>query len=196
MSIYDQVKDLHSFLNENQINDKVTLIGHSLGGKVAMAYSLLHPERVQAICSIDSSPVDRNEFPEMNTKTLRLIESAKAILPQIESKTYKEAYNWLRSILSTSNNKILIASMMMNLDKTSMEKARLLTNVNGLAKSETVKSMLGFPIFKDHSTNDISANNMLFINGADSFLNGVANDCQFYQHIFPQADPSTLKIID
>ena len=65
-----------------------------------MAYSLLYPERVQAICSIDSPPVDRNEFPEMNIKTLRLIESAKAILPQIESKTYKEAWNWLKSSMT------------------------------------------------------------------------------------------------
>jgi len=76
MSIYEQAQDLNNFLTENQINDKVTLIGHSLGGKVAMAYSLLYPERVQAICSIDSPPVDRNEFPEMNIRTLKLIESA------------------------------------------------------------------------------------------------------------------------
>ena len=77
-----------------------------------------------------------------------------------------------------------------------MEKARLLTNVNGLANSESVSSILGFPIFKDHSQNDMSASNMLFINGADSFLNGVANDSRFYQNIYPHADESTLKIVN
>jgi len=46
-----------------------------------MAYSLLFPDKVDALCSIDSPPVDRNEFPEMNIKTLRLIESAKELLP-------------------------------------------------------------------------------------------------------------------
>lgn len=70
MSIYDQAHDLHDFLQENEVDDKVTLVGHSLGGKVAMAYSLLFPDKVEALCSIDSPPVDRNEFPEMNSKTL------------------------------------------------------------------------------------------------------------------------------
>ena len=74
MSIYEQAQDLHMFLKYNEISDKVTLVGHSLGAKVAMAYSLLYPDNVDALCSIDSPPVDRNEFPEMNHKTLSLVE--------------------------------------------------------------------------------------------------------------------------
>jgi len=41
------------------------------------------------------------------------------------------------------DNKILISSMMMNLDKTSMEKARLLINIEGLAKN--LPSIMSFP---------------------------------------------------
>jgi len=66
------------------------------------------------------------------------------------------------------DNKILIASLMMNLDKTSMEKARLLTNVQGLAEEKSVTSILGFPIFKDHSTSQLETEKMLFINGGNS----------------------------
>jgi pimeloyl-ACP methyl ester carboxylesterase len=69
MSIYEQAEDLNLFLRENDIEEKVTLVGHSFGAKVAMAYSLLYPEKVEALCSIDSPPVDRNEFPQMNRAT-------------------------------------------------------------------------------------------------------------------------------
>jgi len=60
MNIYEQVEDFNRFLTENFVDEKVTLIGHSLGGKVAMLFSLLYPEKVDALCSIDSPPVNRN----------------------------------------------------------------------------------------------------------------------------------------
>ncbi|WP_435771711.1 alpha/beta fold hydrolase [Nocardioides sp. SYSU DS0651] len=38
-------------------DEPVALVGHSLGGKVAMVLSLLHPERVDRLCVADISPV-------------------------------------------------------------------------------------------------------------------------------------------
>lgn len=132
MSIYEQAQDLHQFILREGIDDKITLVGHSLGAKVAMAYSLLYPDRVDALCSLDSPPVDRNEFPEMNMKTLKLVESAYSLLPKIEAKSYREAWNYLKTMLRPEN-KILITALMMNLDKTSLERAKLLVNVENLA---------------------------------------------------------------
>lgn len=46
--------------------EPVTLVGHSLGGKVAMVLALLHPERVEQLCVADISPVAYpagREFP-------------------------------------------------------------------------------------------------------------------------------------
>ncbi|TNM47143.1 alpha/beta fold hydrolase [Nocardioides albidus] len=46
--------------------EPVTLVGHSLGGKVAMVLALLHPERVGRLCVADISPVayaESREFP-------------------------------------------------------------------------------------------------------------------------------------
>jgi pimeloyl-ACP methyl ester carboxylesterase len=38
-------------------NDPVVLVGHSLGGKVAMVLALRHPELVDRLCVVDVSPV-------------------------------------------------------------------------------------------------------------------------------------------
>ena len=44
--------------------DKVTLIGHSLGGKVAMQLALNHPERVERLVVIDIAPVKYPARPD------------------------------------------------------------------------------------------------------------------------------------
>jgi esterase len=36
--------------------EKLTLIGHNIGGKTAMTLSCLYPERVNAIISLDTLP--------------------------------------------------------------------------------------------------------------------------------------------
>jgi len=47
-------------------SEPVTVVGHSLGGKVAMVLALLHPARVERLCVADISPVtypESREFP-------------------------------------------------------------------------------------------------------------------------------------
>lgn len=44
-------------------DDPVTLVGHSLGGKVAMLLTLLHPELVDRLCVVDMAPVDYDRSP-------------------------------------------------------------------------------------------------------------------------------------
>jgi pimeloyl-ACP methyl ester carboxylesterase len=39
-------------------DEPVTLVGHSMGGKVAMVLALRHPERVERLCVVDVAPVD------------------------------------------------------------------------------------------------------------------------------------------
>ena len=51
LDIADQVAGLLS------ADDPVALVGHSLGGKVAMVLALRHPELVERLCVVDVSPV-------------------------------------------------------------------------------------------------------------------------------------------
>ncbi|MDX6359445.1 MAG: hypothetical protein QOH37_2499 [Nocardioidaceae bacterium] len=45
-------------------DDPVALVGHSLGGKVAMVLALRHPELVERLCVVDVSPVAYNHLSE------------------------------------------------------------------------------------------------------------------------------------
>lgn len=51
LDVADQVADLFS------ADDPVALVGHSLGGKVAMLAALRHPELVERLCVVDVAPV-------------------------------------------------------------------------------------------------------------------------------------------
>jgi pimeloyl-ACP methyl ester carboxylesterase len=51
IEVADQVAELLS------VDDPVALVGHSLGGKVAMVLALRHPELVERLCVVDVSPV-------------------------------------------------------------------------------------------------------------------------------------------
>ena len=57
--------DLAEFIEEHQIENPV-LIGHSMGGKVAMTYALENPGKVKKLAVIDISP---RKYPERLTHT-------------------------------------------------------------------------------------------------------------------------------
>ena len=73
MGYFNMAQDLNRFLIESEISEPVTLIGHSLGAKMAMQFSLLYPDKVHAVCSMDSPPVNRNNFPKMNEYILSIM---------------------------------------------------------------------------------------------------------------------------
>lgn len=56
-SYIDMVRDLLELLDLHGL-DSVHLCGHSMGGKVAMVFALLHPERVQNLAVLDIAPVE------------------------------------------------------------------------------------------------------------------------------------------
>lgn len=58
-------EDLAAFIDENAIENPI-VIGHSMGGKVAMTYALENPENVKKLVIIDISP---RRYPERITHT-------------------------------------------------------------------------------------------------------------------------------
>eukprot|EP00051_Salpingoeca_urceolata_P007295 m.96455 g.96455 ORF g.96455 m.96455 type:complete len:248 (+) comp15191_c1_seq3:149-892(+) len=56
VSYPDQAADLRQFA-ENEGLENMVLVGHSMGGKVAMAFALQHPELVSKLCVVDIAPI-------------------------------------------------------------------------------------------------------------------------------------------
>ncbi len=54
--------DLHEFIEEHEL-EKPIIIGHSMGGKVAMTFVLEHPEMVEKLVVVDISP---RKYPGRN----------------------------------------------------------------------------------------------------------------------------------
>lgn len=54
-TIHDMVEDLYDFMFEHHI-DTATILGHSMGGKVAMQFALSYPEKTTRLIVADMSP--------------------------------------------------------------------------------------------------------------------------------------------
>ena len=51
------VRDVYAFIQRNNIF-KISIIGHSMGGKLGMLFSLLYPKLVKQLFVVDIAPVD------------------------------------------------------------------------------------------------------------------------------------------
>ncbi|AWI10565.1 alpha/beta fold hydrolase [Ereboglobus luteus] len=80
MSYDAMVADVLAWMDARGLR-RVSLMGHSMGGKVAMAMACRHPERVERLIVVDIAPKDylsiahRNEFAAMNELDLRALSS-------------------------------------------------------------------------------------------------------------------------
>ena len=54
------VEDLHEYMSKFNINS-VSIIGHSMGGKTAMLFSLIYPDLVEKLIVVDILPVSYNK---------------------------------------------------------------------------------------------------------------------------------------
>lgn len=74
------------------LDEPVALVGHSMGGKIAMLVALLHPELVERLCVVDVSPVEYAHHDEF----LRYMDAMLAMdLDALESR--QEASEALRA---------------------------------------------------------------------------------------------------
>uniref|UniRef100_A0A1I8J9U7 sn-1-specific diacylglycerol lipase ABHD11 n=1 Tax=Macrostomum lignano TaxID=282301 RepID=A0A1I8J9U7_9PLAT len=63
MSVAAMVGDVRQFIEQQLDATPVHLLGHSLGGKVAMRTALLHPQLVRSLIVVDASPQPSGSKP-------------------------------------------------------------------------------------------------------------------------------------
>lgn len=100
---YDLMEaDLLAWLDARRL-EKVVLVGHSMGGKLAMRFACDHPDRVRALVVVDIAPKDypamRLEFDAMNAIDL----AACASRPEVEERLGDWIRDWgMRKFLLTN----------------------------------------------------------------------------------------------
>ena len=87
-------EDLLSYLNAYNL-DEVSLIGHSMGGKVAMTFACMYPERVEKLVVVDIAP---KYYPPHHQEIL----SGLNAVEQAKIKSRKEADQILSQYFSES----------------------------------------------------------------------------------------------
>ena len=78
--------DLYNYINEHSLK-KYSIIGHSMGGKVAMQFSLMYPDEIQNLIIVDIAP------KEYANEHYAIFEGLQQVL--LESNSRKEAQNIL-----------------------------------------------------------------------------------------------------
>ncbi|KAL7751096.1 hypothetical protein RI367_003676 [Sorochytrium milnesiophthora] len=67
MSLQDMADDVALFLDRERLSGGVTLMGHSMGGKVAMHLALQQPQTIRRLISVDMAPVNFKLSPVFST---------------------------------------------------------------------------------------------------------------------------------
>ena len=155
--------------------DSVHLLGHSMGGKVAMRLALSYPELVSRLTVVDIAPRSysdrvRVEFTAMNSIDLTKIKSRR----EAENQLMETVTDWgMRQFILTN----------LNSDENGVWK----WTVNREALTQSLKSILDFNI----NDSEVFNGPTRFIRGGKSHYISDADFILIKKH-FPQADVITL----
>ena len=174
-------QDLYEFLQVHKLHN-IILIGHSMGGKVAMHFARKFPEKISHLILVDIAP--KNYFPDENAESMvhvTILESLNKLhLPSI--KTRDEAERLLAIDLP---DKRLRSFLLKNMKRTSSGKYEWLLNLESIHKNFTEISE-GFQLSEWKNT-QISGFPVLFIKGGYSeYIKN--SDIPFIKKIFPTSD--------
>jgi len=168
------VESLYSFLTDNWMYD-IRLVGHSLGGKVAMLFAQQYPDMVDRLVSIDIAPKvykpgHQTIFKALNSLDLKALSSR------------KEASNLLSKLISDEGTRLF-----------------LLKNLKRSGEGFDWKFDLK-TLYRDYENILIPVNTSesydgptLFVRGGRSHYIDEKNDESFIKKVFPAAEFVTIE---
>lgn len=167
--------DVLEFINKNNI-ERVNIIAHSMGGKVAMWLALSQPERVHKLVVVDIAPVTyQHDFADV----LAAFQS----VPLASITSRQQADNYLAQTISQSS---LRQFLLQNLQ---FKEGHYRWRLNLQAISRCISHITGFP---DVSNIQPFPERVLFIGGGQSDYLNKSNQ-QLTRKLFPKASFSIIK---
>jgi esterase len=168
--------DIAEFIDTHQLSNPV-IIGHSMGGKVAMKFALENPGNVSNLIIVDVS-MRQYHYREYHLKLMHAMTSID--FSKVQSR--KDVELLLTDAIEDVRTRLFI---MKNLHWT--ERRSLSWRIN----IATIMDNIDY-IFEGVSSSTIFDNPALFIRGADSDYVIESDFAQIY-HNFPQADIKTIE---
>jgi esterase len=98
MSYRSMAGDVVAWLDRHRV-DQAVLVGHSMGGKVAQAAALLHPDRVSGLVVLDIAPVRYDPTSDPSWKAVGDIVSVLASIDVVPGMSRSQADQLLRSAI-------------------------------------------------------------------------------------------------
>jgi pimeloyl-ACP methyl ester carboxylesterase len=175
--------DLNEFIVKQHLN-KPIIIGHSMGGKTALAYGLKYPDRVNKMIVVDISPLgyDNAHDPPGSISHERIIRALMSIDPDLII-SREDADNKLKqTIVSATVRQFLLK----NLKRTPGGNFRWTLNLSALAENMPAIYASVIPE-KNIDPDDFSHFPLLFLKGALSGYIG-QKDEEAIRHYFPWAE--------
>lgn len=179
----DMVQDLLEFVTQLHLED-IVLLGHSMGGKVAMLFSLEYPKLVSKLIVVDIAPknyTNASNFGQETTNHQFILASLSSLHPE-DYTSRKDMDNALKSTLSSST---LRAFLLKNIKRT--DDGKFAWRLNLPVLSESIDQIMdGFSVKRESS--DVPA---LFVKGQHSTY--IQTDDQFFiNNLFPASQLVTL----
>ena len=114
MSLEDMARDIEAATQKVGL-EKFYLLGHSLGGKVAMVYSRLFPQRLKGLIVCDVGPYDYNDVTKFKAgaKTQEMLQTC----AKIPMKGLSRQELWAKIESAANNSKSVAGLLMSNIDE-------------------------------------------------------------------------------
>lgn len=137
MTYTEMANDLLRFMDSRAL-DQVTLVGHNIGGKTAMRFAGLYPERVKGLVSFDTAPTgtadDKKKLTRQSIQTIRSLD--------VEGKSKKAAVDIISQKFQDRGVANMISNNLAYTDVDNHQKVRWCVNFDSILNS--LDSLAGF----------------------------------------------------
>lgn len=137
MTYTEMANDLLRFMDSRAL-DQVTLVGHNIGGKTAMRFAGLYPERVKGLVSFDTAPTgtadDKKKLTRQSIQTIRSLD--------VEGKSKKAAVDIISQKFQDRGVANMISNNLAYTDVDNHQKVRWCVNFDSILNS--LDSLVGF----------------------------------------------------
>lgn len=167
-------EDVAGFFEEQGLVD-ASVVGHSMGGKVAMQFALAHPERVKKLVVVDMAP---RQYPPSHAAII-------AALLAVDLGSFQTRHQIEEALAPAIPNLVVRRFLLKNLGRDEAGKLFWKINLRGIAENypQLGEALPAAGVFEKPA---------LFLRGGKSnFI--TADDEPLIRRLFPQAEMQTIE---